>query len=623
MSLQRRLLWLLVAFAAFCLLSTFGVIYAVHLHVGQAMTDLRQTQSEAAWLEQLRLTIRERYLDLRAFVLANPNAAHPNTAASADVFDQLHQVARYTLQRGSGTAAEELLALGTELRTAFADCARRAATGDAPGAQAALAHIETTLLPHLDEHLRLTLATLNKSRSSAVDTVVVTNTQLLSLAIAVGLLGGGFVLASVYLIRRWVLIPVRQLEAATTALGAGQLDHRVAPGPAHELGRLGRALNDMAEKLTAARAELAASEAKYRALFHSLRDATLICSTQGQIVECQDGETALLGRLERECIGRSIIDVCPVGGTIDWAAIFGRVVTANERVVVSDLRLERAHDPSNSAIVDVIAFPVRWGHDSYVALVLRDVTEQRRSQQQLRRTEAMQATITLARGVAHDFGSLLTTAIGSLSVASAELTEGRPGEMVRRAMQACGQAARLSSTLLTFAGGERGSPEALPLRETIELIMQSLADEQLDNIDLRLELADVTAYIDRDQFTEITLNLVHNACEAMPDGGTLTVRLEPAKLPAATPAEGPPTHALLTVADTGCGIDDDTRERLFEPFFTTKSQGTKRSRGIGLSVVYAAVMNAGGTIDVVSAPGCGATFRVWLPFPEQPGVSPP
>jgi signal transduction histidine kinase len=315
-------------------------------------------------------------------------------------------------------------------------------------------------------------------------------------------------------------------------------------------------------------------------------------------------------------VGRSLLDVCPTGGAVDWSAILGRVLTRSERVAVTDVRVSREDDPGVRAVVNMIAFPVPRGDQLHVALVLRDVTAQRRSEAQLRRTEAMAATVTLARGVAHDFSSLLTTAIGSLSVASAELGNGRPGELVKRAMRACGQAAGLSRTLLTFAGGERGEPEALPLRETVELIMQSLDEAQLRGIRVELALEDVCALIDRDQFTEIVLNLVRNACEAMPEGGVLTISLEPAKLPDAGRAEGPPTHALLTVSDTGAGISEDTRERLFEPFFTTKAQGTKRSRGMGLSVVYAAVKNAGGVVEVQSAEEAGATFRVWLPFPE-------
>ncbi len=623
MSLQRRLFWLLIAFVAFCLASVFGTIYMARLHVGQAMADLQQTQTQATWLEHLRLAGRERCLDLREVVIGLRADDAALAAQRDEFFGQLHQVARFTLRHASGTTAEQTLALSTALRGAFDTALAAAARGETGRAQQALGHIETALLPELNRQLQQVQASLDTARAVAVDSVVLANTQLLVLAVLLGGLGIAFVLISVLLMRRWMLVPIQRLEAATRALGEGRLDHRVAPTGQDELGRLGVALNDMADKLTRARVDLGTSEAKYRALFQNLRDATLICDAQGVIIECQEGETSLLGRLGRECVGRSLLDVCPTANfsDVDWPAIFGRVLTSNEHIRVTDLLLRRDHDPADTALVDVIAFPVEWSGHRFVALVLRDVTRQRRSEKQLRRAEAMEATVTLARGVAHDFSSLLTTAIGSLSVLRSEVGNGRPAELVTRALRACGQAVGLSRTLLSFAGGERGTPEALPLRETVELITQSLSEDELQRVALRLELQEVTAYIDRDQFTEVVLNLVRNACEAMPDGGELTIRLEPAKLPEVAAAEGPATHALLTVADTGPGISPEVRERLFEPFFTTKSPGSKRSRGMGLSVVYAAVKNAGGLVDAQANPKGGAVFRVWLPFPERSAIS--
>jgi signal transduction histidine kinase len=128
--------------------------------------------------------------------------------------------------------------------------------------------------------------------------------------------------------------------------------------------------------------------------------------------------------------------------------------------------------------------------------------------------------------------------------------------------------------------------------------------------------------IDRDQFTEIILNLARNACEAMQGGGTLMIRIQPGKLPSAADTDGPSTHAMLTVSDTGGGISPDVQERLFEPFFTTKERGQQRSRGMGLAVVYAAVKNAGGIIPAQNSPDGGATFRVWLPLGEPDRVGP-
>lgn len=620
MSLQHRLNWLLAAFVAFCLISTFGTVYAVHLHIGRGMADHKAAQAATTSLEQLRMAARERALALREVAAGLQPRTDFDDAALDDLFTQLQRVVRFAMGATSGTVANETLALGDAYRHAAEECLAAAAAGDTVHARTAAEQVSTEILPALERCLQQTRATQEDARAAAVDRVLLADNRLLIFTVILGAFGFAFVFGGAFLMHRWIIRPLRELEAATRAFGAGDLEHRVALTRGDELGQLGQALNEMAAGLTQAQSQLAASEAKYRTLFQNLRDTTLICDAQGRVIECQDGESSLLTRGGREFAGHTLDELWTIreGSTVDWPRIFGRALTRNEHVQVTDLRLPRLHDPTATAIVDVVAFPVQWADERFVALVLRDVTVQRSAEERLRRTEAMAATVTLARGVAHDFSGLLTTAIGSLSVLSAELDNGRPNEMARRALRACGQAVSLARTLMTFAGGEQGSPEPLPLRETVTLIVESLHEEQWPDIRLTLELDDVTAFVDRDQFTEIVLNLVRNACEAMAAGGDLTIRLEASKLPGTLPAEGPPTHALLTVIDTGVGIPPGVRDRLFEPFFSTKAApGARRTRGLGLSVVYAAVKNAGGLIEVQSALGQGTTMRVWLPFPAQ------
>ena len=641
MSLQRRLLWLLIAFTAFSLAATFGIVYAVLIHVESAMANLRQSDSESVWIEQLRVDARREctFLAERVTGLRPPNDT--SRISPEGFFEELTQVALFMLPKSSA-AADDIVRLKGELVEAFAECdaalARAAAAervGDpeqpdednaaiikkshARANEILRQRIHAKLLPTLDSKLQAVLATVDQSRSKSIDTVVSANTQLLVLALSIGVLGVVLVAVGTIFIRRWLLLPVRQLEAATHAYAEGNLDHRVELTSTDEFGRLGNALNEMAATLTRAQSDLRASEAKYRSLFNNLRDATLICDAQGRIIECQDGETGLLGRYAREGPGRSLLELWPTETTagLDWPALIGRVLTKSERVHLTDIRLQRGDQNRGTATVNVIAFPAQLAEQAAVAIVLRDVTGQRQAERKLRRAEAMKATVTLARGVAHDFSGLLANAIGSLTILSSELANGRPSELVRRALRACGQAVGLSRTLLTFAGGERGTPEALSLRETVQLIIDSMDERLMEKITLDLELDDVAAWIDRDQFTEIVLNLVKNACEAMPEGGRLRVALEASRLPTAATGTGPATHALLTVSDTGSGIRPDVQERLFEPFFTTKARGSQRSRGMGLSVVYAAVNNAGGLIQVHGQEDKGATFQVWLPFPDR------
>jgi signal transduction histidine kinase len=297
------------------------------------------------------------------------------------------------------------------------------------------------------------------------------------------------------------------------------------------------------------------------------------------------------------------------------------VLTRDEQVRVADLPLACGGTTDQGAIVDLIAYPIEFAEERYVAIVLRDVTERRRLERQTRLTEAMEATVTLARGVAHDFNSLLTSAIGSLSTVTSEAGNGRAADRVRRALRACDQAVGLSRALLSFAGGDRGNPEVLRLRETVELILESMEEAFFENIRLQTDLDEtVCARIDRDQFTQIVLNLVQNAREAMPAGGQLRLEILRGRVTSSGTTDAPPTHAILSISDTGCGISPETEKRLFEPFFSTKDEGTGRRRGMGLATVYAAVKNANGAVQVDGKPGIGATFRVCLPLAESAEV---
>jgi signal transduction histidine kinase len=618
MSLQKRLTWLLIAFAAFALLAAFVTIYAAGVHVESAIAGLQRRQSEMEWIERLRVRAREQQLLIQEIVVAARPADERYFALRDAFLNELHQVARYTLQHDESRDAERILSLVAALRDELDAVLAATQAGRLSDARTRLrTRLAEELFPAVDNRLQTVRGMLAASESSAVDALVASNVQLLGLALAVAAAGGGLVVLGIVLIRRWILVPIRVLEASATEYGRGNLAHRTERMRRDELGALGTAMNEMADGLAAAQAELRASEAKYRGLFENLRDATLLCDATSRVIECQDGETGLLSRFARDCTGRKLAELCPATSSFDWMRLIAQVLQQRQRVRATDVRL-----PGGAAqagvVVDLIAFPLSVGGAEACAIVLRDVTEQRQVERQVRRTEAMEATVTLARGAAHDFSSLLSSAIGSLSLLSAEITNGRHGELIRRALRVCGQAVSLSRTLLTFAGGDRGRPEILNLRETVELILGSLDEACLARVTVSTELdARVTALIDRDQFTEIVLNLVRNACEAMPTGGELIVRLEAAS-PALPPqALSPPTHARLTVADSGPGIPPEVRERLFEPFYSTKGGGT-RSRGMGLAMVHAAVKNAGGTVAVHSTPGAGSVFEVWLPLSDAP-----
>jgi signal transduction histidine kinase len=627
MSLQKRLTWLLTAFAGFGLVVTFGTIYAVRLHVEDAIAGLQSSLDDADWVYGVLLEAREQHVSLREIVDGLREADELYHAERDQFFDELRQVSQFTLAEHRASEARELAELTGRLRQHFEHCLLLARGGRIDAARALLrGPLEAELLPALDERLRQVLGALDDSRSRSVDELVGSNTQVLILSLVIGVFGVGLVAVGTTLVRRWIIAPVRRLSEATREFSGGNLDFRLRSQSQDELGALGRAMDQMAAGLADAQAEIRVSEEKHRSLFRNLRDATLVCDARGQVVECHDGDTNLLDKLAPDCSGRALREFWRrwQSELPDWSTLLERVLTRETQVRLSDLKMQLDGAGEETAIIDLIAYRVEFGHTPHVAIALRDVTERRKLEHQTRRAEAMEATVTFARGVAHDFNSLLTSAIGSLSQLSSEISDGRLASQLRRALRACGQAVGLSRALQGFAGGDRGNPEVLCLRETVELILDSLDEKFFAGIQVHTDLNEsVRAEIDRDQFTQIVLNLIRNAREAMPDGGELHIKVAAARRSSSADSENRRSHALLTVSDAGCGITPEVRERLFEPFFTTKSPGSRRSRGLGLAVVYAAVNNANGLIEVEGDPGAGTTFRVYLPLWEQPSPGRP
>jgi len=255
----------------------------------------------------------------------------------------------------------------------------------------------------------------------------------------------------------------------------------------------------------------------------------------------------------------------------------------------------------------------------------QDITDQRageealrRSEEQLRHSQKLEAIGQLAGGIAHDFNNLLT---GILSYSELVLQELRPDDPIRgdiEQIRHAGQrAAGLTRQLLAFGRRQVLQPRVLSLNACVG---------EVDGMLRRLVGADVTLESELDpglwhvladpgQLEQVLVNLVINARDALPDGGRVTVTTANLHLTATDDARGngvrPGAYVTLSVSDTGVGMDVPTQARIFDPFFTTKESG--QGTGLGLSTVYGIVEQSGGHIEVESAPGQGATFTIFLP----------
>ena len=258
-----------------------------------------------------------------------------------------------------------------------------------------------------------------------------------------------------------------------------------------------------------------------------------------------------------------------------------------------------------------------------------ELAERQRLEKQLQQAQKMEAVGRLAGGVAHDFNNLLTVIAGNVELAAEALPPDDPArEYLEDLRKAAESAASLTRQLLAFSRRQLVQPQVLSLNELVSRISSMLRRLVGEDIRVRLELAPALGpvRVDPVQFEQVLMNLAANARDAMPGGGALTIRTQEVVLadgePVVPPLLGPGRYAQLVVCDEGPGMSEAVRGHIFEPFFTTKPKG--RGTGLGLAMVFGAVTQAGGAIQVESAPGRGTAFFITLPLSEvraQPSPS--
>jgi signal transduction histidine kinase len=258
--------------------------------------------------------------------------------------------------------------------------------------------------------------------------------------------------------------------------------------------------------------------------------------------------------------------------------------------------------------------------DSREELVQRRKAEEenRNIEKQLRQAQKLEAVGTLAGGIAHDFNNILTSIIASASLMQRAIDETNPlRRHLDRIFAACERATALTQSILAYSRKQISKPVPNSLNQIIKNLHLLLTRLIPENIEFTTSLADadLTIMADSGQIEQVLLNLVANSIDAMPTGGNFLIKTEMAIDLEFQDADGyvkPANYAILTIADTGSGMDAKTRERIFEPFFTTKEVG--KGSGLGLAMVYGIVRQHEGFISVSSEPGKGTAFTIYLPL---------
>jgi PAS domain S-box-containing protein len=383
-----------------------------------------------------------------------------------------------------------------------------------------------------------------------------------------------------------------------------------------KLRRLWGAARDITD-LRRAEGSAKASERWFREVLEGVHLAAVMLNPQGGVIFCNQLFMALTGRSKAELDAIDWLDgVIPAGESQMWrdAMLSGqdrRGATAHfEGAIIS-------HGGKPRVIQwDTICLHNQDGEFVALAAVGRDLTDQKALETRIREAQKLDGIGRLAAGVAHDFNNLLTVIVGQVEQLQEQLTEDDLGRgCLSQIEHAAKQCAKLSSQLLIFGRRQVLQPEYLNLNDLIageKGLIRAMAGE---GVDLVLDLAapPPMVFADRTQLQRVLANLVTNARDAMPDGGTLTIgtsNVEIEKEDPAYPAVRSGSYVRLSVADSGVGLSQEAREHLFEPLFTTKEPG--KGTGLGLATVYGIITQSGGYIAVRSEPGKGATFEILL-----------
>ncbi len=375
--------------------------------------------------------------------------------------------------------------------------------------------------------------------------------------------------------------------------------------------------------------KLKESERWLAATLKSVGDAVIATDAQGCTKFMNLVAERLTGWKQAEALGRDLTEVFKIVNAKTRDVVESPVMKVLREGIVVGLAnhsLLIARDGTEIPIDDSAA-PIRddRGNVIGVVLVFRDITERKRAEEERERLQAqllqsqkMEAIGMLAGGVAHYFNNLMTVVIGYSDLLLEHL--GKDNSLykeINRIKNAGERASSLTRQLLTFSRRQPLQPQVLDLSITVasmEELLRPLISEDINLVTiLEPELGRVKA--DLSQIEQVIMNLAVNACDAMPQGGRLTIKTENVTLNQACcqliPRARPGKFVCLSVEDTGVGMDEATLQHIFEPFFTTKEVG--QGTGLGLSVVYGIVEQHEGWINVYSEPGQGSTFKVYLP----------
>ena len=420
-------------------------------------------------------------------------------------------------------------------------------------------------------------------------------------------------------------LAVRLLEAGADGYVRKPFDPRYLQDLA-EKARRERSLLRVEALLERRTGELKESDARMRALFKAIPDWIVVVNWEGQIIQANESAHRAYGGAG--LIGQPVQSFLVSGSSRKVVDAISQIWSESSGSFEAELVASEG-----SAHVEVAAEVTEMEGEPVLLLVARDVTSRKRAEESRRRletqvqhTQRMESLGVLAGGIAHDFNNLLVGILGNASLALMDTPDGKAAECLNQIELAARRAAELTGQVLTFAGRAQPTAEALDVGGLVQE-MTSLLDPAISKrAELTYDIDSRTPVIEGDssQIRQVVMNLIMNASDALggePGEIKLSVRpiaeaddFDTSRFIGELPSKG--DFVMISVSDTGCGMDSSTRARIFEPFFTTKFTG----RGLGLAATLGIVHAHSGVIRVESEVGNGTTVSVLFPAGEPPEV---
>jgi PAS domain S-box-containing protein len=458
----------------------------------------------------------------------------------------------------------------------------------------------------------------------------------------------GLILLLALALSRWLANPLNKLAQVTSDLPDKIMAHRKIDWPASSaaemdslidnfqsmtqaLERNFQALEEYGKELAKANAELQIevsereqaeqalrdSEAKYRSLIDNASEAILLADVDANLLDANRKAEELLGYSKAEILHLNIRQIHPEAELERTMSSFAAMVQQGEGALLNAWLLRR---DGTQVPVDITGSTIEYAGKKMLQGIIKDISDRQKTEAERLRMSKLESLGTLAGGIAHDFNNILTAILGNISLAILDPNlVNRTRERLTMSEKACQRAHALAQQLLTFAKGGTTFKKIAALKP----LLQEAATLNLAGSRVRCDISvpdDLwSVEVDVNQIDQVLSNLLINAEQAMPMGGTIRIRAQNVRIGA---KDGltllPGQYVKLSLADEGVGIAPNYLDKIFDPYFSTKQKGS----GLGLTAAYSIIQHNAGHIGVESAVGRGTTFIIHLPATEMAPVAP-